>query len=60
MEGYPLENLFEEVAFIAYYFHWSYEEILNLEHRERRQWCQEISRINQKIKKGSSPDQGLY
>ncbi|MEW6572481.1 MAG: DUF6760 family protein [Bacillota bacterium] len=49
MAGYPLDRLYEEVAFIAYYFHWPYEQIVNLEHRERRRWCEEISRINKKI-----------
>jgi hypothetical protein len=34
------------VAFIALHFHWSAEEVLNMEHWERRRWCEEISRIN--------------
>jgi hypothetical protein len=29
--GYPLAELNEEVAFIACHFHWSSEEILNLD-----------------------------
>jgi hypothetical protein len=37
------------MAFIAYYFHWSQEEIMHLEHRERRKWCEEISSINRKL-----------
>jgi hypothetical protein len=37
------------MGFIAYYFHWPYEDIMNLEHRERRRWCEEISKINRKI-----------
>lgn len=49
MRGYPLENIYEEVAFIAYHFHWSLEEIINLEHRDRQKWCEEISRINQRL-----------
>ena len=28
--GYPSEQLFEEVAYIAYHFHWSPEQILSL------------------------------
>jgi hypothetical protein len=24
-------------------------DVMNMEHRERRQWCEEISQINQKI-----------
>ncbi|WP_347710634.1 DUF6760 family protein [Nodosilinea sp. FACHB-131] len=37
----------EEVAYIAYHFHWSPEQILQLEHRDRQQWVSEIARINQ-------------
>ena len=49
MTGYPLDRIYEEVAFIAYYFHWQIEEVMNLEHSERRRWCKEISRINNKL-----------
>jgi hypothetical protein len=44
--GYPLKLVYEEVAFIAYNFHWSFNEILNMDHQERRKWCEEISKIN--------------
>ncbi|WP_396136495.1 DUF6760 family protein [Chamaesiphon sp. VAR_48_metabat_403] len=47
--SYPLSQLHEEVAFIAYHFHWSQEEILNLEHSSRQCWVEEINKINQKI-----------
>ena len=47
--GYPLKALQEEVAFVAYHFHWPPEAIMNLEHTERRQWVQEISAINQRM-----------
>jgi hypothetical protein len=46
---YPLDRIYEEVAFIAYHFHWSREEILNLEHRERQRWVEEISKINRQL-----------
>lgn len=49
MIGYPLDKLYEEMAFIAYHFHWSHDELMNSEHRERRRWCEEISRINRKL-----------
>jgi hypothetical protein len=49
MRGYPLERIYEEVAFIAYYFHWSLAEIIDLEHRDRHTWCEEISRINRRL-----------
>jgi hypothetical protein len=44
-----LRALYEEVAFVAYHFHWPLETILDLEHQERRRWAQEISSINQRI-----------
>ena len=49
MTGYPLERLYEEVAFIAYYFHWSAEAILQLPHADRVRWCAEISKINTRL-----------
>ncbi len=56
IEGYPLPKLYEEIAFIAYYFKWSFEEIANMEHRDRRRWCEEISRINKEL--NSPKEQG--
>lgn len=47
--GYPFDKIYEEVAFIAYHFHWSHEDVMNMEHRERRRWCEEISRINKRL-----------
>jgi len=49
MSGYPLDRLYEEVAFVAYHFHWPFAEVMDLEHRERRRWCEEISKINRKL-----------
>ncbi len=47
--GYPLRKLYEEVAFVAYHFHWPPDAILNLEHAERRRWVEEISSINRRM-----------
>ena len=44
-----MDQLSEEVAFVAYHFHWSHEEIMRLEHADRRQWVAEISAINQQM-----------
>ncbi|MFA5267467.1 MAG: DUF6760 family protein [Methanoregula sp.] len=49
MIGYPSDRLYEEVAFIAYHFHWSHDEIMAMDHRERTRWVDEISRINRQI-----------
>jgi len=52
MTRYPLERLYEEVAYIAYYFHWDHEEILHMEHAERARWVREIARINSQLSEG--------
>jgi hypothetical protein len=51
--GYPLKQLYEEVAFVAYHFHWQPEAVLNLDHSERRRWVNEISAINQRMNEAS-------
>lgn len=52
--SYGEEQLSEEVAYIAYHFHWPLEQILGLEHADRRRWAQEISSINQRMNEESS------
>jgi hypothetical protein len=49
MTGYPVNNINEEAAFIAYHFHWTHDEIMSMEHKDRRKWCDEISKINNKF-----------
>ncbi len=49
MMGYPLERLHEEVAYLAYYFHWPHDQILQLEHRDRQRWVAEVARINRRL-----------
>ncbi len=49
MTGYPSGELLEEVAYVAYHFHWPHEEIMRLDHLERRRWVAEIARLNERI-----------
>ncbi|WP_331254773.1 DUF6760 family protein [Methylobacterium currus] len=46
--GYPLDQLYEEVAFLAYHFHWPLDQLVALEHAERRKWVSEVSRMNER------------
>jgi Family of unknown function (DUF6760) len=52
--GYPLNRLFEEVAYIAYYFHWPHDQILSMEHHERQRWVAEIATINRRLNDASA------
>jgi len=47
--SYPLERIYQEVAYIGYHFHWAIDDILLMEHRERQIWVREISEINREI-----------
>ena len=53
MTGYPIDKIFEEVAFIAYHFKWDHDEIVNMEHSDRIRWCEEISKINSSLNERS-------
>ena len=37
------------MAFLAYHFHWPMNDILELEHADRRRWVAEISAINRRM-----------
>lgn len=37
------------MAFLAYYLHWSHKQVMALDHKERRRWCSEVSKINKKL-----------
>ena len=49
---YPLQQLEEEVAFVAYYLHWDHEQIMQMEHIDRRKWVHQVSNINQRLNSG--------
>jgi len=34
---------------VAYHFHWAHDEVMGLEHAERRRWVTEISAINREM-----------
>ena len=53
MTRYPLDRLYEEVAYLAYHFHWSREDILQLDHRERARWLGQIARVNMRLNEGA-------
>jgi hypothetical protein len=54
-----LKLLYEEVAFVAYHFHWGAEAVLNMEHADRRRWVREISAINERRNKEQDEEPSL-
>lgn len=41
--------MYEEMAFISYYFHWESADVMGLDHKSRRRWCHEISEIHKRV-----------
>ena len=46
---YAPARIHEEVAYVAYHFHWPMEAILDLEHPLRLRFVDEIGRINRRL-----------
>jgi len=49
---YAADQLFQEVAYVAYYLHWPLDRILDLEHPLRARFVEEIGKINTAINDG--------
>lgn len=49
---YAADRLHEEIAYVAYHFHWALDDILDLEHADRLRYVSEIARINTRISQG--------
>ena len=39
---YATDDLYEEIAYVAYKFHWPFDQILELEHLSRRRFIGHI------------------
>jgi len=49
---YAADRLHEEIAYVAYHFHWALDDILDLEHADRLRYVSEIARINTRMSQG--------
>lgn len=47
-----VDRLYEEIAYVTYHFHWSLDSVLDLEHRDRARYVEEIGKINTRIQTG--------
>ena len=52
----PRRSCTREVAFVAYYLHWPYDQIMQLDHCERRRWVNELSKINQRLNQAAKEE----
>jgi hypothetical protein len=56
MIGHPPNRVFEEVAYVAFHFHWPREEVMALDHVERRRWVAEIAHINDRLNEAAGAE----
>jgi hypothetical protein len=47
---YAAGRLWEETAYLAYYLHWSLDEILDLEHPVRARMIKEVGKIHEQLR----------
>lgn len=45
--GYPLDWVYQEVAALSVRVHWSFEDLLSIDHAERRRWIEEVLKLEQ-------------
>lgn len=46
MTVYPEDRLYEEMAYVAYHLHWSFDSLLDMEHATRTRFVDEVGRLN--------------
>ena len=44
---YGPDAIYRDVSYISYHFHWSLDDVLDLEHPQRQRFVDEIERLNQ-------------
>ncbi|NLU70559.1 DUF6760 family protein [Streptomyces sp. HNM0574] len=49
---YATDRLHAEIAYVAYHFHWSLEDILDLEHPDRREYTHQIAALITRASEG--------
>jgi len=42
---YAADRIHEEVAYLAYHLHWSFDQILDLEHADRLRYVSHVARL---------------
>lgn len=52
MTTYPNTRLWDEIAYVAYYLHWDFEDILDLEHPLRAKISAQVGNINAALSGG--------
>jgi hypothetical protein len=49
---YAVPRIHEEIAYLAYHFHWQLEDVLDLEHHDRRRYVAEAGALVRRSEEG--------
>jgi len=48
VKRYPVEPLWQEIAYLSYHLHWSLDDLLDLEHMDRVRLVRAVVSLNQR------------
>jgi hypothetical protein len=54
LDTYPQEELWAEISYLAYHFHWELETLLGMEHADRARFVEHVASLNQRAWEGLS------
>jgi hypothetical protein len=46
---YPVDRLYEELAYLGLHMHWTYTELAQMDHQQRQRWVHEVETFNSRL-----------
>lgn len=43
------DQIYKEITYLAYFLHWDYQTLINMDHRERQKWAKEVSELHARM-----------
>ncbi len=53
-----MKRLYEEVAYVAHHLHWPADQLMALDHLERRRWVQQVADLEQRAAEAAAQRAG--
>ena len=55
MIRYPEAELWDELTYLAFHLHWSFGDLLDLEHRDRQRLVRQVAALDRRQRAGDTP-----
>jgi hypothetical protein len=46
VKRYPIEAVWQEIAYLAYHLHWDFDQLLDMEHADRVRMVKAVAALN--------------